>query len=150
VTGQHVQLVVVDGREAVVLERLSARNAIPLDGRSGGRLPVHATSGGVAILAHGHDELLDEVARGPMAAISPDTISTEHALRSAVAAVRTRGYAELRGAITPGLTSVAAPVLRRGGAAVAAVSVITCDPSTRELLPALMTTALGIGRTLQR
>ena len=142
VTGQHVQLVVVDAREAVVLERLSARNATPLNGRSGGRLPLHATSGGIAIL--------EEVAGAPMAVVSPDTIGTERALRSAVAATRTRGYAELRGAITPGLISIAAPVLRRGGTAVAAVSVVTGAPTVGDLLPALMTTALGIGRTLQR
>lgn len=150
VTGQHVQLVVVDGHESVVLERLSARDATPLDGRSGGRLPIHATSGGVAILACGHDELLDRVAHGPLVALSAETITTERGLRAAVAGVRTRGYAELRGAITPSLTSVAAPVLLRGGRAVAAVSVITSDPSTRELLPALMTTALGVARNLQR
>ncbi|MFD8431985.1 IclR family transcriptional regulator [Streptomyces coelicoflavus] len=50
VTGRHILLAVRDGDEAVLVERLSARDAAAVKYRVGGRLPLFGA--GIALLAH--------------------------------------------------------------------------------------------------
>jgi DNA-binding IclR family transcriptional regulator len=149
VTHQNVQLVVLDDTEAVVVERLRARNAARLESRTGGRLPVHATSGGIALLAWGPPALLDAVLARPLPRHTEGTVTDEAGLRALLARSRRQGYVELDGHLTPGVISLAAPVLARDGEAVAAVSIIgSIEHDPRAILPALLTTARGIGRAL--
>jgi DNA-binding IclR family transcriptional regulator len=149
VTHENVQLVVLDGTEAVVVERLRAHDAVKLASRAGGRLPVHATSGGLVLLAHAGEPAVQAVLAGGLARYSATTITTEEGMRSALALARRQGFLELRDHLTVGSTSVAAPVLVRGQGAVAAVSVVAAaaaDPG--RLVPALLTTARGIARAI--
>lgn len=147
VTHENVQLLVLDGTEVVVVERLRARTAVQLRSRPGGRLPAHATSGGVVLLQSAPD-VLDRLAAEPLERITPDTIGDGDRLRAAVALARRSGWSELRGHLTPGQVSIAAPVVVRG-TAVAAVSVVgAIDTDSRPLVPALLTTARAIGRAL--
>ncbi|GAA3998500.1 IclR family transcriptional regulator domain-containing protein [Streptomyces plumbiresistens] len=53
VVGHHVQLGVLDGDEALFLERLTAPGAVINYTRIAGRLPLHASSSGLVLLAHG-------------------------------------------------------------------------------------------------
>ncbi|WP_437083456.1 IclR family transcriptional regulator domain-containing protein [Streptomyces sp. enrichment culture] len=48
VTGQHILLAVRDGDEAVLVERLSARDSAEVKYRVGGRLPLTGTGIGIA------------------------------------------------------------------------------------------------------
>jgi len=50
-THQHVQLAVLDGLEVVYVERLSARDAVGVHSRVGGRWPAHTTGVGLVLLA---------------------------------------------------------------------------------------------------
>jgi DNA-binding IclR family transcriptional regulator len=149
VTHENVQLVVLDGTEAVVVERLRARNAVRLVSRAGGRLPIHATSGGLVLLAHAGEDAVRAVVAAGLPPYSPSTITTEEAIRAALALARRQGWLELRDHLTVGSTSLAAPVIVKGRGAVAAVSVVGAagDDPVR-LLPALLTTARGIARAL--
>lgn len=151
VTHQNVQLVVLDGTETVVVERLRARESVRLVSRAGGRLPVHATSGGIALLAHADDGTVAEVLARPMPRFTETTIGSEHELRAALSSARRQGWIELREHLTPGSVSIAAPVLVRDGQAVAAVSLVgSIAEDTRALIPAILTTARGIARALGR
>ena len=147
-THQNVQLVVLEGTEALFVERLSGHHAVPLVGRAGGRLPLHASSGGLVLLAHGGPELLAAVLAGGLERFTEHTLSTEHRLRSVLAEVRHTGTVTCRQHLDPGSVAVAAPV-RAGGSVVAAVSVVvatTEDPAG--LLPALTAACRGISRGL--
>lgn len=149
VAHENVQLVVLDGTEAVVVERLRARNAVRLISRAGGRLPVHATSGGLVLLAHAGEATVQAVLTAGLQRYSEATLTTEEGVRAALALARRQGWLELRDHLTVGSTSIAAPVLVRGRGAVAAVSVVGAagdDPA--RLVPALLTTARGIARAL--
>jgi DNA-binding IclR family transcriptional regulator len=149
VTHQNVQLTVLDGTEAVVVERLRSRDAVQLRSGAGGRLPIHATSGGIALLAYADTDLVTEVLRTPLTRFTETTIQSEHELRSALAAVRQQGYIELRAHLTPGSVSVAAPILVRSRVAVGAVSVVSdAESEARILIPAILTTARAIARAL--
>lgn len=148
VAHQNVQLMVLDGTEAVVVERLSARDAIRLAGRTGGRLPIHATSGGVVLLAHAGDDVLAAVLAEPLQRFTPSTIASEAQLRATLALARRQGWIVLRDHLTPGSVSVAAPVRDARNRVVAAVSVVSDGSDGDHLVPAVRTAALAIGRTL--
>lgn len=148
VTHQNVQLMVLDGTDAVVVERLSARDAVRLAGRTGGRLPVHATSGGIVLLAHAAPEVLAAVLSEPLQRFTAATITSEAQLRAALALVRRQGWIVLRDQLTPNSVSVAAPVTDGGQRVVAAVSVITDGADGDRVVPAVRTAARAIGRAL--
>jgi len=51
VTKQHVQLAVREGLEVTLVERFSSHSAIPVLYRVGGKMPLHCTGMGLALLA---------------------------------------------------------------------------------------------------
>ncbi|CAM5334276.1 hypothetical protein SALBM135S_05575 [Streptomyces alboniger] len=64
VTGQRIFLVVRDGDEAVLVERLSARDAAAVKYRGGGPLPLTGTDTGIALLAHVPERIRKEALAG--------------------------------------------------------------------------------------
>ena len=58
-THQHVLLAVRDGNDALLVERLSSRTAMPVLYRVGGRLPLHSTGVGLILLAFADAEFQD-------------------------------------------------------------------------------------------
>lgn len=51
-TRENVHLAVRDGDDALYVEKLSGHRSVPIISRIGGRLPLHATGVGKALLAH--------------------------------------------------------------------------------------------------
>ncbi len=149
-THQNVQLAVLDGTEAVYLERISGRNAITVISRSGGRLPLHATGVGLVLLAHAPRELQEQVLDAPLRRYTPRTIATSAELRRVIAAVRRDGYVVSDGQIELPALSVAAPVRGPGDVVVAAVSVAVPSEGTdaSALVLAVRAAARGISRAL--
>lgn len=146
--GHHVQLGVRDGVEVLFLERLSAPAAVINYTRIAGRLPVHASSSGLVLLAHAPPEVQQQVLDGPLPAYTDRTVTDPGALRAVLAAVRERGAAICPGHIHPDALGVAVPV-RSGHAVVAAVAaIVPNDDRGPALVPALRAAAHGIGRRL--
>jgi DNA-binding IclR family transcriptional regulator len=123
-TRENVQLAVLDGREAVYLERLTRPGAVHVVTRVGSRLPVHATGVGLVLLAHAPIEVQDDVLTGPLARLTRHTITDPRRLRRVLADVRRDGYVISDRQIESISVSVAAPVRDRAGRVVAAVSVV--------------------------
>ena len=149
VTHQNVQLMVLDGIDAVVVERLSARDAVQLAGRAGGRLPAYATSGGVVLLAHAGAEVVDAVLADGMRRFTPATITTAPVLAATLSLARRQGWIVLTDQLTPGSVSVASAVVDRHRRVVAAVSVVADGADGERLVPAVRTAARAIGRALE-
>ena len=112
-TGQSAHLAILHGREVLYVLEERAPGRPPLVTDVGVRLPAHLTASGRAILAH----LPPSQVRAlyPTAAdfvdrhgLGPRTLS---ALRTVLSETRQRGYAVEDGEVTPGLASVAVPVL---------------------------------------
>lgn len=148
---QHILLAVLEGTQAVLVERLSARDATEIIHRIGGRLPLMATGVGRVLLAHGPAALQEEIlASGPGAWDVPDC-RTEPEFRAMMADIRRQGFAvtSREGPEPEPLTSVAAPVTADGDV-VAAVSVVapTGLVDLRAWKVAVMTVARGISRDL--
>ena len=147
-THENVQLSVLDGVEALCVERFSGRSAVQLVGRAGGRLPLHASAGGQVLLAHAGAECLDAVLAAGLTRFTARTPATEHALRGALATIRRDGVVVCDRQLDDRSVAVAAPVYA-GEEVVAALSVVfDAGTSATPLVPAVRAAARGISRTL--
>jgi DNA-binding IclR family transcriptional regulator len=149
-THENVQLAVLDRTEVVYIERLSARGAVNVITRVGGRLPVHATGVGLVLLAHAGTAVQEAVLTAPLRRFTAKTICTTDALRRTLSEVRRHGYAVSDGQIELQALSVAAPVRGPAGSVDAALSVVVPadGPGARAFVPAVVAAARGISRAL--
>ncbi|QJY49914.1 IclR family transcriptional regulator [Pseudonocardia broussonetiae] len=149
VVGHHAQLGVLDGDDVLFVERLTARHAVLNYSRIAGRLPLHISSSGHVLLAHGPPELQERILDGPLPRYSATTITDPRALRAALADTRRLGYALVEGHVHEDAAGVAVPVRDALNAVVAALSVIVPnDGRAPTYVPALLAAARGVGRSL--
>ena len=132
VTRHHVLLAVRDKDQAVLIERLSSKQATEVAYRVGGRLPLRSTAVGLVLMAVTvadaafQEKILKEPAETePGVAPMP-----EGQLRRTLSDVHRTGIAMIRRS-APSLTvSVAAPVFDAQGTVVAALSIVVPDGTT--------------------
>jgi DNA-binding IclR family transcriptional regulator len=153
-TGENVHLAVLDGQQALYVDTVSGRNAVPVRSRRGGRLPLHATGVGKVLLAAAPEDVAEAVLRTPTRE-TRHTIVDPGRLRREIAEVRRRGYARTAEEMSLGTLSVAVPVRveRPAGPAVVAALGVVVPSHRRDLLrlvPVLEVAARGIGRELAR
>lgn len=143
VTRHHVLLAVRDGGDALLVERLSAHDAVEIDYRVGGRMPLHDTGVGIVLLAFADTATRD----ARLAALPPATART---LRRQLADVRGRGYVVFGRRRPAAVASIAVAVRDHTGEVVAAVSVIVpaTTPRTHGYVPVVRATARGISRRM--
>lgn len=151
-TRQHVQLAVLDGDAAVIIERISAPGAVGLISQAGGRLPLHASAVGKVLLAHSGPEVLERACVAGMRRYTPHTIATEKELRAELAECRRTGVAAVREELTLGVHSVATGIFGMDGQVAGALSIVIQRGSinTQTLVPAVATAGHGISRSLER
>ncbi len=118
VTRQHVLLAVRDGAEALLVERLSARAAVEVAYRVGGRMPLHDTGVGLVLLADADPAFRDE----QFALLESPAAVAE--LRRRLADVQRLGVAVFDRKRPAPVSSVAAPVRDHAERIVAAVSIV--------------------------
>lgn len=147
---QHVQLAVLDGREAVIIERLSTPRAVGLVSQIGGRLPLHCSGVGKVLLSHGGSTLIEDVISHPLRRYTALTVIDPVELRREIAGCRRSGIAIVRGELTKNADSVAARVVDDRGNVVAALSVVVKAGSVshQSILPTVLASALGMSRRL--
>jgi DNA-binding IclR family transcriptional regulator len=149
-THENVHLAVRDGREALYVDTIAGRDALPVPSRRGGRMPLHATGVGKVLLAHAPPELLTEIVEAGLRRYTPYTIVAPGHLRRALAEVRRNGIAYAREEMTLGSLSVAAPVVGPDRTVVAALAVVLhSGRDVRRLAPAVRTAAISTSRALQ-
>lgn len=147
---QHVQIAVLDGTSAVLVERLSADRAVDVAFRPGGRLPLHSSGVGKVLLAHAAPELTEALIRDGLEAHTPNTVTEPARLRAELAEVRESGAALVRGETSPGVDSVATRVLDGDGEVVAALGVVVRAGTVdlRTVRPAVIASGLAVSRRL--
>ncbi|MEV6308277.1 IclR family transcriptional regulator [Streptomyces sp. NPDC051840] len=122
---EHTQLAVVENGETLFVERLSHPKAGANITRVAGRLPLHASSAGLVLLAHSTEELRERVLAGPLEAVSPETVTDPARLRLDLARVLRDGFVVSPGSVEGVSTGVAVPVRERpAGPVIAALSVV--------------------------
>jgi len=150
-TCQHVQLSVREGQEAVLVERLSAHEALPVLHTVGARTPLDATGAGVLLLAYAPAAVQEEALLAFTPSRGDDMITTPAQLRRRLASVRRDGFISSEQRLPLFRSGVAAPVRDGHRDVVAAVSIVIPggSPDHRPYDHAVRTTARAISRALQ-
>ena len=147
VLNQNVNLAVLEGWEALFVERLSRRGSVANRAQIAGRMPVHVSSAGLALMANQPPAVRAEYLHGfhdPTGKVQPDE------LRSLLTETAGQGFAQLAGVVDPDTWGIAVPVRETTNRTVAALGVVVPLHEVRlqALVPALQTAARGIGRQL--
>ena len=150
-THETVHLGVREGLEVVYVAKLGGHRQARSPSRLGGRMPLHATAIGKALLAHAPTGVRREVLTGELVRLAPRTLTVPGPITRQLDAVLEEGVAYEIEESAVGLTCIAAPIVG-GGPVVAAVSVT--GPVTRfrpqEHSAAMRAAAAGIASTLAR
>nr|MDT0657339.1 IclR family transcriptional regulator [Micromonospora sp. DSM 115978] len=149
-TRENAHLAVRDGGEALYVEKFTGHRAVPILSRVGGRLPLHATGVGKALLAYSEPAFVAAYLRENLMRCTPYTIVEPGRLARELDRVRLRGWAGTREEMTLGSCSVAVPVLTADRVAVAAIGIVahSLRASLEPLVPALRTAAEGVAARL--
>jgi len=121
---EHTQLAIEEQGTALFLERLSAPDSGANVTRVAGRLPLHASSSGLVLLAFGDRDLQESILAAPLPAISAETITDPAVLRRKLAEVRQLGHAVAPGYVEGVSTGVAVPIRDETGTVIAALSMV--------------------------
>ena len=145
-TGENAHLAVLIDGEMLYLARSTGARAIPTLVRVGVRHPVHATGVGRALLAAMPADAAETLLRGPLAQVTPFTITDPARLRTDLAVSRERGYALTRQEMSLGNASIALALAPRGGLPPAAIGVVThlATADEQRLVPLLRRAAAAI------
>lgn len=146
-TRENVQLAVLDGFEALCIEKVSGDRAVPTATHVGGRLPLHTTGVGKALLAFSPRGFLEDLAARGLTRATIHTIVEPGRLASALDGVRRTGVAYSYQEMTIGAISVATPIVAAGRLWGALGIVTHSGTSLERLAPAVRTAALGVARS---
>jgi len=121
-TSLTCHLAILDGPEAVYIEKVEPPGFIRMDTWVGRRMRVHATSVGKALVAYISQERLEKIiSERPMEKRTPKTITTLPRLSKELEKVRAQGYAVDDEENNLGARCVGAPVFNQQGAIEASV-----------------------------
>lgn len=114
--GETFFLVVARADHLVVLDKVEGNGFLRAAPRVGSSVPVHATAAGKLYLAYAPQRFeADWSASEARVAFTQETQTDARELEAEVQQVRSRGWASNREEWIPGLSVLAAPVMRRGG-----------------------------------
>ena len=135
---------VLDGNEVVYIARAETQRVMSVVLRVGSRIPAYCTSLGRVLLTGLPAPALDDyVARTPLKALTPHTVTSRKRLTELLAAVRKDGYSINDQELEPGLRSISVPIRDHAGRTVAALNVgvqtarVSLDDMRTRILPAL-------------
>lgn len=149
-THEIVHLGVRDGLEVLYVEKLSGHRRASSPSRIGGRMPLHCTGLGKALLAFSPASVVGSVLERPLSRVTGYSITSPAVLGEELKEIRRTGVAYDREEAKVGLACAAAPVLDASGVAIAAISVSgpchRVDP--QRLASGVKTAARGLQRAL--
>jgi IclR family transcriptional regulator, acetate operon repressor len=151
VTGLTANLAIRDGQEIVYVEKVISRSLRVPHSRAGGRLPLHCTALGKAMLAFSDPAFVDSVLGGELASLSPKTITDPAVLRREFVKIRETKVAYDVEESQPGLFCVASPVFAQQNVIVGAISVTgaTALTQAQRFAPVVRTTAMALSHALE-
>lgn len=148
---QHATLAVLDHGTVLYVERLSSPDSSLRAAHIAQRMPIHAASSGLVLLAYSAPAVQQAVLSGPLEKVTPETITDPALIRKHLAEIRQRGYVAIPGIGVSEWTGIAVPVFGPDGAVAAALNVIVprAEAAVPSTVPSLLTAAHGIARALK-
>lgn len=148
--GETVHLAQLDHAQVLYVDKVNAREPLPMYSQAGKVGPAYCTGVGKVMLAYLDEELLARVIeQQSFHPFTPHTLNTEAKLRDELKAIRDRGYGFDREEHEPGIICVAHPILTPGGRLLGALSVTSSTGRTsltalEEFVPIIKETANAI------
>jgi len=148
---------VLDGTEVVYVLRVPARKIMTINLSIGSRLPAYCSSMGRVLLAGLDEAELDRVLRASdLRQRTRRTVTDIDALKTLIAGIRARGWAQNDQELEEGLVSVAAPIRNRSGQVIAAINIsgqanrTSAQEMVERFLPPLLEASEKISGLVQR
>jgi DNA-binding IclR family transcriptional regulator len=152
--GETVNLLVLDGPEAVFLDGVESRQLVRVATRTGAHIPAYESAAGKVLLAHLPFAAVRSLYAGGLTRATRYTLPDLGELERELALTRERGYALNLGEHVAEIRAIGVPVRGAQGSPVAALT--AAGPSSRwererliALLPKLRETAEAIERGLR-
>ena len=124
ISGETVNLCVLDGHEVVYIEKVEGSSSLRMFARIGHRAPVYCTGAGKVLLCElSLDEVRSILRKQGMEPLTPNTITTFKEFLQALEFARMHGYAVDEEECEIGASCLAAPVRDHRGKIVASLSV---------------------------
>lgn len=121
--GETAGLSVPDRFEVHYIDQVDTGHQVQIRDWTGTRVPMHAVSSGLVLLAHLPSAALKRFLDSPLERFTPRTMTDPSALRERLRQVKLDGYAWVHEEFAEGLNSVAAPIADASGDVVAALHV---------------------------
>lgn len=146
----HVSLGILDRNEVLYIERFAPHAFTENITAVAGRLPAHATSAGLVLLAYAKQADQDLLLSRKLKKFTSTTLTEPGELRRVLAAIRRDGYFIAPGSIIPESTGVAVPIFGELGHAIAALTIIVpaSDDAPERFVSHLKFASAGIQRQL--
>lgn len=122
-TGETASLEIMSEGEILIIDEVLGDHLVSGVRSIGTRWPIHATSTGLAMMAHWPEAEVDKLLAEPLPAITPKTVTAPAKLRRSLTETRSRGYAVADEALEIGLIAIGAPLRDYQGEVLAAISV---------------------------
>ncbi|MFH5182318.1 IclR family transcriptional regulator [Paenibacillus sp. TAB 01] len=132
-TRELVCLCVIDGKDAIYVDKIDSQYPIRFDIEVYRRFPLYATSASRSILAFQPEEWIDSVVLSEeLRTFTPHSLKQPAEIKQRLQTIRERGYEVSSNLRNVGVTGIAAPIFDTAGQAIAAVS--TIGPTDRMLV----------------
>ena len=129
-TGETANLVILEGGEALYLDKVESPQSLRIFSRIGRRAPLHCTAAGKVLLAsHSRQKVDALLGQGPLEALTRSTITSRSQLRGELEKISEQGFALDIEECEAGASCIAAPVRNAQGETVAALGI--SGPSVR-------------------
>ena len=153
-TGETANLVILDRREALYLDKVESPQSLRIFSRIGRRAPLHSTAVGKVLLAYRSKAQVDALlGRGPLERLTRHTITSVSQVRRELEKVHDQGFALDREECEEGACCIAVPIRNAQGDVEAALGISA--PTTRltprrmeELVPIMLRTGQVVSAQL--
>lgn len=120
---ESAQAVMIDGTDAVYVEKCDAPRSIRTYSTIGQRFPLHCTGTGRALLAFQSDLFIASLLEKKLKGFTPKTVTDAVALKRELQRIRARGFSVSKGEWREDIGGIAAPVFDRYGEVAGALGV---------------------------
>lgn len=144
-TKQTAQLAILEGFDALYVEKIAARNSSVTISRVGSRLPLHATGVGLIFLAHANADYVESYLSRSLKKFTPQTVSDPDSIRQRLNIIKRMGLVRVEEELHSEILSIAAPVRDRSGKTIAAISAVVPISYKDDRSLELMVRAAAVG-----
>jgi IclR family acetate operon transcriptional repressor len=121
--GEAAGLSIPDGALVHYVDQEDSPHPVGIRDWTGTRLPMHAVSSGLVMLAHLHEPDVERILGGPLERFTPLTVTAPVLVRERIRRVRLDGYAWTCDEVADGISSVAAALADEDGEIIGAIHV---------------------------